>query len=603
VRIARVHTNETCNQNCTFCDRRSPVEDRDFVARAAVEMRIEQAASGGAEIILTGGEPTLRRDLAALIAHARACGASKVTLETNAALITPERAAELASAGLDVARVHLPTWGPALERITRDPDGRVATEAALRSLEGAGIAVEAAAPVVRSNVRELPELPRRLSEQSGVAVRALVLGVPTDGPDAGELLPLREAAEAIEAAEAAARRVGMPLRMETDSLIPPCLFARPGRLAHLYSLTPGGQRRDGWEQLPACERCVARDRCPGFPRAALERDPDLEPRPIEDDQVRRRLSLISTIDEQIGRELFQDDVYRRDGGVAVPARIVRINFRCNQACHFCFVSTHLPTASDDAVEKAIVDIARRGGVLVLSGGEPTLNPRLLDYVRLGKREGAVEIELQTNAMNLAGDALAARLKDAGVDQAFISLHGSTAAISDAVTDAPGTFVKTVAGIDAVMQTGMRTRINFVFCETNYADFPRYVEMVSERWPGAGIVVSFVAGSTDVVPRSKRLIPRYSDVLPSLARGIRRAEELGTTISGFESMCGIPLCLVPTDLVKYFDLAEIPEEFDRGEFMESDACTHCDLLGRCFGVRRGYAELHGTDEFVAVTRAS
>ena len=36
-------------------------------------------------------------------------------------------------------------------------------------------------------------------------------------------------------------------------------------------------------------------------------------------------------------------------------------------------------------------------------------------------------------------------------------------------------------------------------------------------------------------------------------------------------------------------------FDRGEFVRAPACGRCDLATRCFGVRRSYAELHGTDE--------
>lgn len=603
MRIARVYTNETCNQNCAFCDRRRPREDPGFVTAAAVAARIAEAvAEGGTELILTGGEPALRRDLPALVAFARKRGATRVTLETNGALITDAKAAALAEAGLDVARVHLPAWGEALGRVTRDPDGVAATGAALHALHRARIDLEISVPVIAGNVEELPTLPRVLAERAGVPISALVIGVPTGGPESTELLPLARAAAVIEEMEKSARGAGITLRMETDSQIPPCLFRRPARLAHLYSLTPGGQRREGWSQPEGCRACVAADRCPGFPEAALEREPELRPHPIADDQVRRRLSMISTIEEQVGRELYQDDVYRRDGGVAVMARIVRINFRCNQACHFCFVSTHLPTAQDTAIERAIVEAARRGGVLVLSGGEPTLNPRLIEYVELGKREGAVEVELQTNAMNLGDPALVRRLCDAGVDNFFVSLHGSTAEISDAVTDAPGTFVKTVAGLDEVLRSGVRTRINFVFCSINYANFPTYVEMVHERWPEATIVVSFVAGSTDVVPRSKSLIPRYSDVLPHLAEGMRRAERLGTAVHGFESMCGIPLCLVPADLMHYFDLAEVDSGFDRGEFIATEACADCDLYGRCFGVRRGYVDLHGTDEFHAVHRS-
>ena len=55
---ARVYTNETCNQNCAFCDRRAPRERPEFVARSAVEARID--AADAETLVLTGGEPTLR---------------------------------------------------------------------------------------------------------------------------------------------------------------------------------------------------------------------------------------------------------------------------------------------------------------------------------------------------------------------------------------------------------------------------------------------------------------------------------------------------------------------------------------------------------------
>jgi MoaA/NifB/PqqE/SkfB family radical SAM enzyme len=587
MRVARVLTNETCNQNCSFCHARRPREERGFVTRA--RDRISEAAAD--EIVLTGGEPTMRRDLAALIAHARASGAARVALETNAALIDGPMARAFREAGLDRALVHLPRFGPELDELTRDPGGFEATLRGARALADAGVSIEASAPVVRSTARFVAELPAAVAAH-GFA--ALELGVPAASPDPSELLGLAEAAAIVARAEANARTVGLVLRVSMDAPLPPCTFERPARVAHLFSLTPGGRDREGFRRLDGCDECVASDRCPGFPVAALARE-RLRARPIADDRVRRRLSVISTVEAQVERELQQDDLYRRGPGVSIPARIVRINFHCNQACRFCFVSTHLPKADDAAIERAIEGISAQSGVLVLSGGEPTLNPKLADYVRLGKARGAREIELQTNAMRLAENDLAARLRDAGLDQAFISLHGSRAEISDAVTEAPGTFEKTVLGIDAAVRAGIRTRLNFVFCQKNASDFPSYVAFVHARWPEVTVVVSFVAGSTDVVPRTPELIPRYSDVLPYLADGLRRASALGLSVEGFESMCGIPLCLVPDDVSSYFELADIPPSFDRGEFVQAEACTRCKLQGKCFGLRRGYDELHGRDE--------
>ena len=110
-----------------------------------------------------------------------------------------------------------------------------------------------------------------------------------------------------------------------------------------------------------------------------------------------------------------------------------------------------------------------------------------------------------------------------------------------------------------------------------------------------IVVSFVGPSTDLVPHTQELIPRYSEVMPTIAAALERGAALGIDVSGFESMCGIPLCLVPTGLSRFLDLATIPEGFDGGEFVQTEACQGCALTGRCFGLRRRYAALYGTDE--------
>jgi hypothetical protein len=270
------------------------------------------------------------------------------------------------------------------------------------------------------------------------------------------------------------------------------------------------------------------------------------------------------------------------------------------------VSTHLPPPDERAVEEAIARVAQKGGRLTLSGGEPTLNPRLTEWVRLGKKLGAREIELQTNAVRIDAE-LARALAGAGVAVALVSLHAAEAAVSDAITEAPGTFEKTLRGIDELCAAGIEVRLNFVFCEANKRQFVSLVELAARRWPvaspsGAGtnrlsIVVSFVGPSTELVPRDRALIPRYAEVLPELAAGTRRARELGVTLHGFESMCGVPLCLVPDDLAAYFQLAEVADE--PGEFMKTEVCHACALESRCWGLRKGYAELYGTGELRAV----
>lgn len=594
MRIAPITTNETCNHRCAFCRARRPVERPEIAGAAAIRARIDRAIEAGArELVITGGEPTLRRDLPAIVAYA-ARGGARVILETNAAALEGPTIERLRAAGLDTARVHLPAWGDDADRITGDVGGFARTLRAIRALHAAGVRVEGAIPLSREGLAGVAAIPAAIRAE-GLPIAGLWALVVTATPAASAPPSVAASGAALEALAAAANAAGIRLQLAPQILLPPCLFEHPAKVAHLYALSPGGRDRPGYLRQEACEGCAAGDRCPGIPAEALAHEPDLKARPIQGDRMRRRLSVIASVDAQIERELVTTDIARRPDGVRHKMTTVRVLLRCNQTCAFCFVSTHLPGAADARVEAAIREAARDGGKVILSGGEPTLHPRIVDFAALARAEGASEIELQTNATRLGDGDLAERLAAAGVDWAFVSLHGVCAATSDAITGAPGTFERTLLGLDALARTSIAVRVNFVICRANYTELPAYIDMVADRWPRAGVTVSFVGPSTDLVPHNRELIPSYSEVLPAIAEAVARADARGVEVSGFESMCGLPLCLAPAGLERHMRMAAIPEGFDMGEFVKAAACEGCALEPRCFGIRRRYAELYGTGE--------
>jgi MoaA/NifB/PqqE/SkfB family radical SAM enzyme len=600
MRSQQVFTNHRCNQNCGFCIYRRQTDDPRAIAPSTVRGEVDRAiAEGAACIVFTGGEPTMRRDLADLVAHARARGAEQVVVETNGTLIDPARARALVEAGVTLVRVHLPRGTAALDDVTRDPGGFDKTMEGLRALHGAGIAIEIAVPVVRSTAATLAEIPAALVAVLGEAVRRIVIRVPSESPDPEELLAYVDVVPAILALDRACREHGVYVQLADRQGPPPCAFPARERPHHLYALNRGSGIEPGVRQLAGCASCVVRDRCPGVSEAYLARHPDMTVVPVADDRARRRLSMLDTVDRQIARELVQPSF----PAVGLEEALVRVNFHCNQACDFCFVSTHLPSARGDVVERAIEQAAAEGKRVVLTGGEPTLNARLPDYVRLASRlsAGRWPVEIQTNAVLLDDEKRVRILVEAGLGAAFVSLHGSAPAISDPITHAPGTFARTVVGIDNLHRVGVKVVINFVICTANKDDLPSVVDLVGSRWPGVSLNVSFIAPSTEVVPRESWLVPRYSDALPRVEEARLRALALGVSLVGFESMCGIPLCLVPPELSSAADEREIRPGADEGEFLRAEACADCDLNTRCWGVRRGYASIYGTGEMRAVRR--
>ena len=238
---------------------------------------------------------------------------------------------------------------------------------------------------MRRNLHLVAALPREISA-AALPVAALVLIIPTAAPDAGECASLAEIGRAVTAVADAGRRVGLAVRLDPTTYVPPCIFERPERVAHLFALNRGNADRPDFEPCRRLRACLVNDRCPGVPRTALAAGDGTPLQPIREQRVRRRLTVVSSVEDQIARELVTRDEYR-GGDEPIAEYTVRVNFHCNQACEFCFVSTHLPPAGDAAVRAAIETAGSERAVLVLSGGEPTLNPRLVEYVRFAKQCG------------------------------------------------------------------------------------------------------------------------------------------------------------------------------------------------------------------------
>jgi cyclic pyranopterin phosphate synthase len=131
VTYLRVSVTDRCNYRCTYCmpeDGVSHVDRADILSFEEIVSLVRCFVRLGVERVrLTGGEPTVRRDLVDLVRLLRAIpGLREIALSTNGHLLT-ELAAPLRAAGVDRLNVSIDTLDPErFARITRRGDlGRV----------------------------------------------------------------------------------------------------------------------------------------------------------------------------------------------------------------------------------------------------------------------------------------------------------------------------------------------------------------------------------------------------------------------------------------------------------------------------------------------
>jgi radical SAM protein with 4Fe4S-binding SPASM domain len=135
--------------------------------------------------------------------------------------------------------------------------------------------------------------------------------------------------------------------------------------------------------------------------------------------------------------------------------LLEITHRCNLPCKHCYLPDH-----EDHGELSFAEIcdlldqlAASGTVfLTLTGGEVCSRRDFLDIVDAAVERG-FSIKVLTNA-TLISDAIAAHLARAGVLEVSVSVYGPNAEVHDAVTDLPGSFERTLAGVERLRAHGL-----------------------------------------------------------------------------------------------------------------------------------------------------
>lgn len=183
---------------------------------------------------------------------------------------------------------------------------------------------------------------------------------------------------------------------------------------------------------------------------------------------------------------------------------IAITYRCNLACTFCYAGCGTPDASPgneagerhrngwkfwrtwdwwknghivrdavraemtrDEVFEVIDQLACVGKVPSVSftGGECTLRTDLPEFIAHARQRG-MRVNIITNGIVCASRTYVEKLVAAGLTSAQVSLEGPDETIHEQLTQRPGSFRKTVRGIENLRAAGLHVHTNTTICEEN-----------------------------------------------------------------------------------------------------------------------------------------
>ncbi len=169
-----------CNLKCVHCraGASDAIDPNELTFNESMKLIEEIREQGTPILIMTGGEPLLRKDFFQLADHAIKTGLRAV-LATNGALVTREIATEIANVGIPRVSVSLDGSTAKDHDSFRGVHG--AFESSLNGIEmlrSAGVGVQINTTLTRRNRHQLPEL-IKLAEKLDAAAFHLFLLVPT----------------------------------------------------------------------------------------------------------------------------------------------------------------------------------------------------------------------------------------------------------------------------------------------------------------------------------------------------------------------------------------------------------------------------------------
>jgi len=165
-----------------------------------------------------------------------------------------------------------------------------------------------------------------------------------------------------------------------------------------------------------------------------------------------------------------------------PVVVWNMTRRCNLKCVHCYAQSEDISYDNELNHEQslamIDDLADFGvPVLLFSGGEPFVHPRLVEYAQYAVSKGMRAV-ISTNG-TLITEEKAKVLKEIGLSYVGISLDGMEET-HDKFRGVKGSYKKAMAAIENCQKAGIKVGLRFTINKRNVSDIPGIFDLLEEK---------------------------------------------------------------------------------------------------------------------------
>ncbi len=213
---------------------------------------------------------------------------------------------------------------------------------------------------------------------------------------------------------------------------------------------------------------------------------------------------------------------------------------CDSACVFCvekFTAHHPVAPKSDETQELIVGGSGKYNMLFFMNGEPSLHPKLFEYVELARANGYRYFGMSSHFRAFADPHFARRILQAGFEFFDISLHAANAAAQEEVNpigDEGRSLKEALHGLRNVYEIARRDRMRvavthkIVISRLNYRDLVA-IFRATYRFGVRNFILQPVKASGIDPALNERLAINEDEFMPHVNAFLRETEGSGAEI--------------------------------------------------------------------------
>jgi pyruvate-formate lyase-activating enzyme len=280
---------------------------------------------------------------------------------------------------------------------------------------------------------------------------------------------------------------------------------------------------------------------------------------------------------------------------------------CNAKCKFCIVYDTLNKPELNMTDAHVYETMRQSRAsgstdLGYSGGEPSIDPRIIDFVRYAKELGFTRQSMNTNGIKFKRKSFCEEIIEAGLTSIDISIHGHTDELHDTMVVKKGALAAIREACANLRELRKTRQFHLSATVVIARDNHEYLREICVFLDSIGITHKRLKYayegnmSHDVIIEQ---VAPYQDVVPSIKDAL---DYLATQKYGFY-ITHIPLCLLGEhaafsqdferrNAVMMFDSHKVYGDAAHYFRKDGDACAECVVNNLCTRLDGGYEKFHG-----------